>query len=186
MIASALAENGLCEHHNLHTEDCGYSEGVEGSPCTHEHTEDCYIIETNCIHSHDETCYSGEISADNNATPSNADEGAPTECIHVCSEECGCTTKNLNCTHAHGESCGYMEMVEDTPCAFVCEICSKQQTNAIDDSEANTFRVSSDKEFINAVKQINNGIDDATYVIEMTDDITITNDSHTGNNASLE
>lgn len=68
MIASALAENGLCEHHNLHTEDCGYSEGVEGSPCTHEHTEDCYIIETNCIHSHDETCYSGEISADNNAT----------------------------------------------------------------------------------------------------------------------
>ncbi|PWJ13193.1 DUF7601 domain-containing protein [[Clostridium] innocuum] len=186
MIASALAENGLCEHHNLHTEDCGYSEGVEGSPCTHEHTEDCYIIETNCVHSHDETCYSGEISADNNATPSNADEGAPTECIHVCSEECGCTTKNLNCTHAHGESCGYMEMVEDTPCAFVCEICSKQQTNAIDDSEANTFRVSSDKEFINAVKQINNGIDDATYVIEMTDDITITNDSHTGNNASLE
>ena len=111
MIASALAENGLCEHHNLHTEDCGYSEGVEGSPCTHEHTEDCYIIETNCVHSHDETCYSGEISADNNATPSNADEGAPTECIHVCSEECGCTTKNLNCTHAHGESCGYMEMV---------------------------------------------------------------------------
>ena len=186
MIASALAENGLCEHHNLHTEDCGYSEGVEGSPCTHEHTEDCYIIETNCVHSHDETCYSGEISADNNATPSNADEGAPTECIHVCSEECGCTTKNLNCTHAHGESCGYMEMVEDTPCAFVCEICSKQQTNAIDVSEANTFRVSSDKEFINAVKQINNGIDDATYVIEMTDDITITNDSHTGNNASLE
>lgn len=33
---------GLCEHHTEHTPDCGYTEGKPETPCTHEHTEDCY------------------------------------------------------------------------------------------------------------------------------------------------
>lgn len=93
--ASAPADDGLCEHHRSHTEDCGYSEGIEGSPCTHEHTEDCYILETNCVHSHDESCYPDETVSDNNAAPSDADEAEPTKCTHVCSEESGCITKKV-------------------------------------------------------------------------------------------
>ena len=35
---------GLCEHHTEHNEECGYTEAVEESPCTHEHTEECYRL----------------------------------------------------------------------------------------------------------------------------------------------
>lgn len=54
--------DGLCEHHPEHTADCGYAEATESSPCTHEHTEDCYTTDENgeqilnCQHVHDETC----------------------------------------------------------------------------------------------------------------------------------
>ena len=37
---------GLCEHHPEHTADCGYTEGTEGTPCNHEHNEDCYPAES--------------------------------------------------------------------------------------------------------------------------------------------
>ena len=30
--------SGLCEHHTEHNADCGYTEGIEGTPCNHEHT----------------------------------------------------------------------------------------------------------------------------------------------------
>lgn len=127
-IASAVASEGLCEHHTEHTEDCGYSKGTEGIPCTHEHTDECYTLETNCVHTHDETCYPAPAVSDSGAAPSDADEAEPTECTHVCSEESGCITKTLACTHVHNESCGYVEAVAATPCTFVCEICSKQET----------------------------------------------------------
>ena len=52
--------------------------------------------------------------------------------------------------------------------------------------ETNIFKVSTFEEFTNAVNIINMGADDAEYVIEMLDDITITTDAHTGSNASLE
>lgn len=42
--ASASTGDGLCEHHKSHIAECGYSEGTKGSPCTHVHTEDCYIL----------------------------------------------------------------------------------------------------------------------------------------------
>lgn len=37
-VASASEDDGLCEHHTEHTEDCGYSEGVEGTPCAYDCT----------------------------------------------------------------------------------------------------------------------------------------------------
>lgn len=77
-------EAGLCEHHQQHDENCGYSEGTEEVPCSHEHTEDCYTLVTNCIHEHTEECY-GEDSTE------------PDSCNHVCSEETGCITRVLNC-----------------------------------------------------------------------------------------
>ena len=38
--------SGLCEHHTEHNADCGYTEGIEETPCNHEHTEDCYTLVT--------------------------------------------------------------------------------------------------------------------------------------------
>ena len=117
--ATALAEesgqtggvtaSGLCEHHPAHDDECGYTEGTAGTPCSHEHTEDCYP----------QNSVSG-----NNATSSNADE--PTECTHVCSEESGCITKQLNCQHEHDEDCGYTPATAGTPCGYVCEICGAE------------------------------------------------------------
>ena len=31
------AGSALCEHHPQHDESCGYTEGTEEVPCTHEH-----------------------------------------------------------------------------------------------------------------------------------------------------
>ena len=106
MAASASTGGDVCAHHVEHTEDCGYSKGVEGSLCTHEHAEDCTIFETNCVHSHDESCYPNETVLDDSTTPSKAGEASPTECTHVCGDESACTTKKLNCTHSHDENCG--------------------------------------------------------------------------------
>ena len=47
----AMAEE--CSHHS-HDENCGYKEAVEGSACTHQHTESCTEEVTVCIHVHSE------------------------------------------------------------------------------------------------------------------------------------
>ena len=62
---------GLCEHHPQHTDECGYTEGSEGTPCNHEHTEDCYTLVTECVHEHTEDCYT-----------------LVTECVHEHGPEC--------------------------------------------------------------------------------------------------
>ena len=133
--ATALAEesgqtgggvtaSGLCEHHPAHDDECGYTEGTAGTPCSHEHTDDCYTEVTDCVHEHTEDCYPQNSVSGNNATLSNADE--PTECTHVCSEESGCITKQLNCQHEHDEDCGYTPATAGTPCGYVCEICGAE------------------------------------------------------------
>ncbi len=114
---------GLCEHHTAHDETCGYVEGIEGSPCTHEHGAECYTEITSCTHTHTEECYpvlDNDISG-NDATPSEPAE--PTECSHVCSAESGCIVQELNCLHEHDENCGYVQEVEGHPCTYVCELC---------------------------------------------------------------
>ena len=65
---------GLCEHHPEHDDECGYSEGIAGTACSHEHTDDCYKEVINCTHRHDEDCYPDEIIWDDEATPSDADQ----------------------------------------------------------------------------------------------------------------
>ena len=136
--ATALAEesgqtggvtaSGLCEHHPAHDDECGYTEGTAGTPCSHEHTDDCYTEVTDCVHEHTEDCYPQNSVSGNNATLSNADE--PTECTHVCSEESGCITKQLNCQHEHDEDCGYTPATAGTPCGYVCEICGAEDNSA--------------------------------------------------------
>ena len=98
-----------------HDETCGYS---EGAPCTHEHTDDCYTLVTQCVHEHTAECYSDGI------LPAEGEEKAADACTHVCSEESGCITKELNCPHVHDETCGYSE---GSPCTFDpsdCELCN--------------------------------------------------------------
>ena len=114
---------GLCEHHAEHTEDCGYTEGSEGTPCNHEHTEDCYTLVTSCVHKHTADCYPAESVSDNTASPSDAENQEPVNCTHECSEDTGCIKKELDCKHEHDEACGYVPATEGTPCGYICKIC---------------------------------------------------------------
>ena len=121
---------GLCEHHTAHDETCGYAEGTEGSPCTHEHGEECYTEVTSCVHTHTEECYpAGDNSiSDNDVAISETVE--PTACSHVCSEESGCIVRELNCQHTHDDECGYVPATEASPCTYVCEICGLTEITA--------------------------------------------------------
>ena len=120
---AAIGASGLCEHHTEHTADCGYTEGTAEIPCGHVHTEDRYTLAAKCVHTHMADCY----PVDDAATPSDAEEKEPV-CGHVCSEESGCITKTLACNHTHDEACGYVPATGGTPCTFVCEICSAQDS----------------------------------------------------------
>ena len=140
--------SGLCEHHPEHNADCGYTEGIEGTPCNHEHTEDCYTLVTECVHEHDEDCYPEESVSGNEATPSGAQKREPTECTHACSEQSGCITKELNCQHEHDDECGYSPAAEGTPCGYVCELCGAGNNTP---SNAEAVTVASVQAMINAL-----------------------------------
>lgn len=124
VTAAEQSSGGLCEHHTEHTAECGYTEGTPGTPCGHEHTDECYTLVTKCVHEHTEDCYPVESVSANTATPSSTEERKPSACTHVCSEESGCVTKTLDCKHEHDEACGYSPEEPGTPCTFVCEICN--------------------------------------------------------------
>lgn len=51
---------GLCEHHQVHTESCGYLPETEEIPCRHSHNElcgyDAAAGASSCVHIHDESC----------------------------------------------------------------------------------------------------------------------------------
>lgn len=117
--AGALAtETVLCEHHIQHDANCGYSEAVPESPCTHVHTQECYSSATQCVHAHTEQCYSDGV------LPAEGEEKTADACAHVCSADTGCITTALDCKHQHDETCGYAPATAGTPCGFVCETCS--------------------------------------------------------------
>lgn len=120
----AIGASGLCEHHKEHTADCGYTEGTPGTPCTHEHTDECYREATDCTHTHTDECYGDEI-------PTATDSGAvePVNCAHICDEESGCVAEELDCQHEHDGDCGYTEGTPGTPCAFVCGECANDKVN---------------------------------------------------------
>lgn len=60
LVYDAPDENGLCEHHTAHTEECSYEEAQETQPCMHVHDENCgyqeLLGEESCTHVHDESC----------------------------------------------------------------------------------------------------------------------------------
>ncbi len=138
---AAIVTGGLCVHHTEHDEACGYVEGTGESPCTHQHSEECYHEVTSCTHEHTPDCYpaeDGSIPEDGTtssedteapeATPSEPAE--PTACSHVCSEESGCIKQELDCQHEHNEECGYAPAVEGQPCTYVCTLCGMTEITA--------------------------------------------------------
>ena len=75
---AAIVTGGLCVHHTEHDEACGYVEGTEESPCTHQHSEECYHEVTSCTHEHTPDCYPAEDSSiPEDGTTSSEDTEAP-------------------------------------------------------------------------------------------------------------
>ena len=123
--SAVIGTSGLCGHHTAHDEACGYVEGREESPCTHEHGTECYTEVTSCIHIHTAECYP---VLENSVSGNEAAE--PAECSHVCSGESGCIVQELNCTHEHDGICGYVPAVEGHPCTYVCGLCGLTEITA--------------------------------------------------------
>ena len=143
---------GLCEHHPEHDDECGYSEGIAGTACSHEHTDDCYREVIDCTHRHDEDCYPDESIWDDEATPSDADRLEPEYCSHICDEESGCVTKKLKCQHEHDDECGYSSTTRGTSCEFVCEICGVEDNMEVaTPSNAKAVTVASVQAMIDAL-----------------------------------
>ena len=124
--ALPLDMGGLCEHHPEHDETCGYTEGTAEIPCSHEHTEECHSLITRCVHAHTAECYPAESVSENADGLSEAENAAPTECAHGCTEKSGCILQASDCKHAHGKDCGYAPAAMGKPCTYVCEICDSK------------------------------------------------------------
>ena len=124
--AGASNPGGLCEHHPEHDEACGYTEGTAEIPCSHEHTEECHSLITRCVHAHTAECYPAESVSENADGLSEAENAAPTECVHGCTEKSGCILQTSDCKHAHGKDCGYAPASMGKPCTYVCEICDSK------------------------------------------------------------
>lgn len=103
--AAAADANGLCIHHTVHDQFCGYVDAVAGAPCTHEHTDDCYHVAT------------GEAKNTSDADDDEAVSADDTELGEM----------ELDCQHVHDSSCGYIEPVEGQACTYVCEICNSEE-----------------------------------------------------------
>ena len=126
--ARASNPGGLCEHHPAHDESCGYTEETAEIPCSHEHTEECHSLITRCVHAHTAECYPAESVSENADGLSEAENAAPTECVHGCTEKSGCIFQTSDCKHAHDKDCGYAPASMGKPCTYVCEICNSKDS----------------------------------------------------------
>ena len=126
--ALPLDMGSLCEHHPEHDEACGYAEEAAEIPCSHEHTEECHSLITRCVHAHTAECYPAESVSENADGLSEAENAAPTECAHGCTEKSGCILQASDCKHAHDKDCGYAPAATGKPCAYVCEICNSKDS----------------------------------------------------------
>ena len=73
-VENSAYTSGLCEHHTEHNEDCGYQPAVEGTPCSHEHTDECYETVKECVHEHDGDCYEKVLVCENEEEEHEHDE----------------------------------------------------------------------------------------------------------------
>ena len=110
VLAAEETGGGLCPHHLVHTDDCGYAVPVLEQECTHDHDDSCYTAETACIHEHTAECYPDSDDA--------LEAAEPDLCAHVCTEDGGCVTQALYCPHEHDDICGYVPGNPGAPCGF--------------------------------------------------------------------
>ena len=129
-----------CDHHTVHTADCGYVGAVEGTNCTHEHDTECYEQVLDCQHEHGDCSYVAEVEG--TGCTHECGEDCAESCIHTehddlcgyidgteevsCDHECteACMVEKQNCQHEHDADCGYSEGTEGSPCLFQCEECN--------------------------------------------------------------
>lgn len=140
--AQAPAAGGLCEHHTEHDADCGYTEAVSESACSHEHTKECYKTVEKCVHEHDADCYEQKLVCEVTEEGHEHDAGCYEDvlsCKHDCSEESGCITQELSCRHEHNDECGYQAAVEGMSCGYVCDECSAEEEAAAAQAEIVTL-----------------------------------------------
>ena len=131
MQARALEGAGLCEHHTVHDETCGYQEAQEGEPCTHEHDENCGYMpgqegtacDLDCPVVHAEGCaYTSaveEIPCDMGCTDTDGD--GVTDHMEGCAftpaaEEIPC---DMDCQADHMEGCAFTPAAEEIPCGHI-------------------------------------------------------------------
>lgn len=134
---TAIGAGRLCEHHTAHDDACGYVEGIEESPCTHEHGAECYTEVTSCIHEHTQDCYpvsdssdaSGVMASDagndEDTMPSDTQSDEEAMPSDTKADEGAATSGN-----EPGESAASSEPAEPTACSHVCSEesgCIKQE-----------------------------------------------------------
>lgn len=126
---AAIGTGGLCAHHTEHDDTCGYVEGIAESPCTHEHSEDCYTEVTSCTHEHTSDCYpASDSSIPEDGTTSSEGEsvGDTTPSDDKSVED---TTPSDD---ESGKNATLPEAAEPTQCSHVCSVesgCIKQELN---------------------------------------------------------
>lgn len=124
---AAIGTGGLCAHHTEHNDTCGYVEGIAESPCTHEHSEDCYTKVTSCTHEHSSDCYpASDSSIPEDGTTSSEGEsvGDTTPSDDKSVED---TTPSDD---ESGKNATLPEAAEPTACSHVCSVesgCIKQE-----------------------------------------------------------
>lgn len=64
VYANEAEEQGLCEHHPVHTAECGYVAEVPETPCRHVHADECYVLVESCQHIHTDACYAATDTED--------------------------------------------------------------------------------------------------------------------------
>lgn len=134
---TAIGAGRLCEHHTAHDDACGYVEGIEESPCTHEHGAECYTEVTSCIHEHTQDCYPVSDSSDASgvmASDAGNDEDTMPSDTQSDEEAMPSDTKADEGAAASGnepgESAASSEAVEPSECSHVCSVesgCIKQE-----------------------------------------------------------
>lgn len=135
---TAIGAGRLCEHHTAHDDACGYVEGIEESPCTHEHGAECYTEVTSCIHEHTQDCYpvSDSGAADNGGQDSDAgnDEAAMPSDTQADGDAMPSDTQADEDAATSGSEPGgnaaSSEAVEPSECSHVCSVesgCIKQE-----------------------------------------------------------
>ena len=135
---AAIGTGGLCAHHTEHDDTCGYVEGSAESPCTHEHSEDCYTEVKSCIHEHTSDCYPASDSSipEDGTTSSEGESGGDTT---PSDDESGkdampSDDKSVEDTTPSDDESGKdttpSEAAEPTACSHVCSVesgCIKQE-----------------------------------------------------------